>query len=39
VDRADILVVGAPHRAYRETPLPEKPLVDVWGITSQGITV
>jgi UDP-N-acetyl-D-mannosaminuronic acid dehydrogenase len=39
VARSEILVVGAPHRAYRDTRLPDKPLVDVWGITAQGITV
>lgn len=39
LDGAGILVVGAPHRAYREVSWPAKPLVDVWGITDQGITV
>lgn len=36
---SDILVVGAPHRSYRELKFPDKPLVDVWGITENGITV
>jgi UDP-N-acetyl-D-mannosaminuronic acid dehydrogenase len=36
---AEILVVGAPHRAYREAQLPVTPLVDVWGITQRGISV
>jgi UDP-N-acetyl-D-mannosaminuronic acid dehydrogenase len=36
---ADIIVVGAPHRVYREADLGSKPLVDVWGISESGITV
>lgn len=39
LERADILVVGAPHRVYREVDLTVKPLVDVWGISQAGITV
>jgi len=39
LERAEILVVGAPHRAYRELELDTKPLVDVWGLTEQGISV
>jgi UDP-N-acetyl-D-mannosaminuronic acid dehydrogenase len=39
LERADILVVGAPHRSYRELDLETKPLVDVWGITDAGISV
>lgn len=39
LETAEILVVGAPHRAYREMSFPDKPLVDVWGITSEGIQV
>jgi UDP-N-acetyl-D-mannosaminuronic acid dehydrogenase len=39
LEGADILVVGAPHRAYRTIELPDKPLVDVWGVTARGITV
>ena len=39
MDRAEIIVVGAPHHAYRELDLSTRPLVDVWGLTEQGITV
>ena len=39
LDQAEILVIGAPHRVYREMELPDKPLVDVWGITPRGIIV
>jgi UDP-N-acetyl-D-mannosaminuronic acid dehydrogenase len=39
VEQADIVVVGAPHLAYRELDLSTKPLVDVWGLSESGITV
>lgn len=39
LERADILVIGAPHQAYRELDLGGKPLVDVWGISDAGISV
>jgi UDP-N-acetyl-D-mannosaminuronic acid dehydrogenase len=30
---SDLLVVGAPHRAYRDLPLEGREVVDVWGVT------
>jgi UDP-N-acetyl-D-mannosaminuronic acid dehydrogenase len=37
IDRADILVVGAPHREYRSLRLPPgKPVVDVWNLYGRG---
>ena len=37
VDRSDLLVVGAPHRAYRDLSIPpEKPIVDIWNLYGQG---
>ena len=30
---ADIMVIGAPHRAYRELELNGREVVDIWGIT------
>jgi UDP-N-acetyl-D-mannosaminuronic acid dehydrogenase len=39
LERADILVVGAPHNTYRELDLGGKPLVDVWGLSAAGISV
>jgi UDP-N-acetyl-D-mannosaminuronic acid dehydrogenase len=30
---SDLLVVGAPHRAYRDLPLDGREVVDVWGVT------
>jgi UDP-N-acetyl-D-mannosaminuronic acid dehydrogenase len=37
--RSEILVVGAAHSAYRDLDLSGRELVDVWGITDQGILV
>jgi UDP-N-acetyl-D-mannosaminuronic acid dehydrogenase len=30
---SDVLVVGAPHRAYRQLELDGRDVVDIWGIT------
>ncbi len=30
---ADVMVIGAPHRAYRELELNGRDVVDIWGIT------
>lgn len=35
--RADLLIVGAPHREYRELELPaSKPVIDVWNLYGKG---
>jgi len=34
---ADVLVLGAPHRAYRELDLGGREVVDVWGALGRGI--
>ncbi len=34
---ADILVLGAPHREYRSLDVGGRDVVDVWGVTGQGI--
>jgi UDP-N-acetyl-D-mannosaminuronic acid dehydrogenase len=34
---ADLLVLGAPHRAYRGLEVGGRDVVDVWGVTGQGI--
>ena len=40
LSESELLVVGAPHRAYRETTWPDDtPVVDVWGVTERGIDV
>lgn len=35
---ADVLVIGAPHEAYRNL-VTDKPVVDIWGITGRGVKV
>jgi UDP-N-acetyl-D-mannosaminuronic acid dehydrogenase len=40
LDRADILIVAAPHREYRGLALPEgKPVVDIWNIYGKGASL
>jgi UDP-N-acetyl-D-mannosaminuronic acid dehydrogenase len=34
---AEVLVLGAPHRAYRELEVGGRDVVDVWGLTGGGI--
>ena len=33
LSESDVLVVGAPHRAYRELRLDGREVVDIWGVT------
>ena len=33
LSKSDVLVVGAPHRAYRDLALDGRDVIDVWGIT------
>ena len=37
LDEAEILVLGAPHRAYRGLDVGGRDVVDVWGVTGHGI--
>jgi UDP-N-acetyl-D-mannosaminuronic acid dehydrogenase len=38
VRAADVLVIGAPHRAYRQLDAgPGKEIVDIWNVTGRGI--
>ena len=37
LDESDILILGAPHKAYRGLKIGGKDLVDVWGAMGQGI--
>jgi UDP-N-acetyl-D-mannosaminuronic acid dehydrogenase len=40
VRRSDVLVVGAPHNAYRRLELDGAcDIVDIWGVTGRGITL
>ena len=36
--QADVVVIGAPHAAYRDLPT-DVPVVDIWGITGRGVRV
>jgi UDP-N-acetyl-D-mannosaminuronic acid dehydrogenase len=36
---SDILVVAAPHRAYKRLRIEDKQLVDIWGALGQGIVL
>jgi UDP-N-acetyl-D-mannosaminuronic acid dehydrogenase len=36
--RADLLIIGAPHDAYREIA-PDQPLVDIWNLTGNGAAI
>ena len=38
LERADILVIGTPHRAYAELD-PRQPIVDVWNLLGRGVLV
>ena len=37
LDESDILVLGAPHRAYRGLEVGGRDVVDVWGVMGEGI--
>ncbi|MFN2463707.1 MAG: nucleotide sugar dehydrogenase [Candidatus Dormibacteria bacterium] len=37
IDRSDVLVVAAPHLRYRDLDARGRRVVDVWGLTGQGI--
>ena len=38
LERADLLVVGAPHRVYTELR-PSQPVVDIWDLFGRGVRV
>ena len=38
LERSDVVVIGAPHDQYRDLKL-AKPIVDIWGVTGQGVRV
>ncbi len=37
LEHSDILVIGAPHRAYRSLDLSGREVVDIWNVTGAGI--
>jgi len=38
LERADLLVIAAPHQQYRDLDT-DKPIVDIWGLTGQGVRI
>jgi UDP-N-acetyl-D-mannosaminuronic acid dehydrogenase len=38
IDRADLVVIGAPHRRYALITIP-KPVIDIWNIRKQGVLI
>jgi len=38
LDRTDLVVIGAPHRAYAEVPIAQ-PVVDIWNVRGEGVVV
>jgi UDP-N-acetyl-D-mannosaminuronic acid dehydrogenase len=36
--KADLLIVGAPHPAYRDL-VTDKPVADIWGVTGRGMRI
>jgi len=37
MDESEILVLGAPHKAYRALEVRGRDVVDVWGFTGEGV--
>jgi UDP-N-acetyl-D-mannosaminuronic acid dehydrogenase len=38
IDRADLIVIGAPHKRYASMPI-SKPVIDIWNIRKQGVLI
>lgn len=38
VERSEVLIIGAPHRRYRDL-VTDKPIVDIWGVRGHGTRV
>ena len=36
--KADVIVIGAPHERYRAL-MTDKPIIDIWGVTGNGVRV
>lgn len=39
VERADVVVIGAPHAAYRDLDLSGRRVVDIWGLTRRELSI
>jgi UDP-N-acetyl-D-mannosaminuronic acid dehydrogenase len=38
LEQADLLVIAAPHHQYTQLAV-ETPIVDMWGLTNQGVRI
>jgi UDP-N-acetyl-D-mannosaminuronic acid dehydrogenase len=38
LERADLLIIGAPHRVYRDLET-DKPVADIWDLLGDGVRV
>lgn len=38
LERSDLVIIGAPHRAYAEVPI-SQPVVDIWNLRGDGVVV
>jgi UDP-N-acetyl-D-mannosaminuronic acid dehydrogenase len=38
LDRADLIVIGTPHREYADLAI-DQPVVDIWNLRGQGVVV
>ncbi len=38
MDQADLIVIGAPHRAYADLAI-RQPVVDIWNLRGKGVVV
>ncbi len=38
LERSDLVIIGAPHRRYRELAATQ-PVIDIWNITQQGVVI
>ena len=39
IARADLLFIGAPHTVYKTTDFGSKPVIDIWNVSKNGMTV
>lgn len=38
LERSDVVVIGAPHRRYSELST-NKPVIDIWNVTGNGVRI
>ena len=39
IRRSDLLFIGVPHTLYKSIDFGDKPVIDIWNATRQGMTV